>query len=78
MPDVEVLGWHGYTWSAVGKTIGRTAKLSDIMLEAAYGREMNIKFSGNSTLHAPSKGEISVALHCDKTAHFRLAFHCRV
>ena len=25
-PDVEVLGWRGYTWSAVVRLFGRTAK----------------------------------------------------
>jgi hypothetical protein len=24
-PDVEVLGWRGYTWSAVTRPVGRTA-----------------------------------------------------
>ena len=43
--DVEVLGWRGDTWSVVG----RTAKFSKTTLEVAYGREMNIKFSGNSS-----------------------------
>ncbi len=43
MLDVEVLGWSGYTWSAVGCT----AKFSETPLEMAYGREMNIQFTGN-------------------------------
>ena len=25
-PDVEVLGWHGYTWSAIVRLVGQTAK----------------------------------------------------
>ena len=78
-PDVEVMGWRGYTWSVVVRPVGPTAKFSKMTLEASYGREINSKLSGNNS------GGHSCSLHtnctlpnviCDITAHFRVAFYC--
>jgi hypothetical protein len=70
-PDVEILGWPAYTWSAIVRPFGCTAKFSKMMLEAVYGRDINIQLSGNSSGGFSCSQHTSVALLCDKTAHFR-------
>ncbi len=81
--DVEVLDWRGYTWSAVVRPSGCTAKFSETHL--AYGREINIQFKGNSSGGHSGSQIIARSLKtryirgivlCDKTAHFRVAFYC--
>ena len=75
-PDMEVLGWRGYMWSA-------GEKFSKTTLDAVYGREINIKFSGNSfgghscSQHDNStlpQLETSVALCCVTKLHILVAF----
>ncbi len=74
MLDMEVLGWCGYTRSAVVKPVGCTAKFSETPLEMAYGREMNIQFKGNSS------GGHSCSQHanCTLPQNVRHLWHCAV
>ncbi len=80
MLDVEVLGCCGYTWSAVVRPVGCTAKFSETPLETAYGRKMNIKFTATALVDIPAVNmpiarslktcDICGIVLCDKTAHF--------
>ena len=71
---MEVLGWHDYTLSVVVRLVGRTANFSKMTLEAAYGREINIKLSGNSS------GGQSYSQHtnCKLPQNLRHLWHCGV
>ncbi len=72
--DVEVLGWCGYTWSAVVRPFGCTAKFSETHLEMAYGRKINIQFTGNSS------GGLSCSQHanCTRPQNLRHLWYCAV
>ena len=72
--DVEVLGWCGYTWSAAVRPVGCTAKLSETPLEMVYGRDMNIQFTGNSSVgHSCSQHA-----NCTLPQNLQHLWHCAV
>ncbi len=63
--------------------VGCMAKFSEMPLETAYGREMNIQFTATALVDIPALNILIACslktcdiVLCDKTAHFRVAFYC--
>ncbi len=49
MLDVEVLGWCGYTWSAVVRLVGCTAKFSEMPWRRLMVEKLTLNSTGNSS-----------------------------
>ncbi len=54
MLDVEVLGWCGYTWSAVVRAGWLYCQIFENPLETAYGREININSRATALVDIPA------------------------
>ena len=52
-PDVEVLGYRGYMWSAVGRLVGNTATIFK-MMEVAFGREITLNYVATALVDIPA------------------------
>ncbi len=88
MLDVEVLGWCGYTWSAVVWPVGLYLPKSLKCLWRWLMVEKKLTFNSRATalVDIPAVSmpfarflktcNICVIVLCDKTAHFRVAFYC--
>ncbi len=85
MLDVEVLGWCGYTWSAVVRPVGCTAKLSETPWRRLMVEKLTFNSWATALVDIPAVSmpiarslktcDICGIVLCDKTAHFR-AFYC--
>ncbi len=86
MLDVEVLGWCGYTWSAVVKPIGCTVKFSEMLFEMLMVEKLTFDSQATALVVIPAVSmpiacsfktcDICGIVLCDKTAHFRVPFYC--
>ncbi len=86
MLDVEVLGWCGYTWSAVMRPVGCTAKFSERLWRWLMVEKWTFNSWATALVNIPAvsmpiarslkTSDICGIVLCDKTAHFRVAFYC--
>ncbi len=83
---VEVLGWCGYTWSAVVRSVGCTAKFSETPWRWLMVEKLLFNSWATALVDIPAVSmpiacslktcDICGIVLCDKTEHFRVVFYC--
>ncbi len=81
MLDVEVLGWCGYTWSAVVRPNSLKRLWRRLMVEKWTSNSWATALVDIAAVRMPIARSFKTCnicgiVLCDKTAHFRVAFYC--
>jgi proteasome lid subunit RPN8/RPN11 len=73
-PDVEAMGWCGYMWSAVLRSVGRIAKFSKVTLAVTMVEKITLNDLATALVDIPA---VSVPIACSPQS-LRHLWHCVV